>query len=157
MFIYGADFFLYRPGVVLAGIGAALTIPLSFGPVTIGPITFSLHWMLLGLTLVTLGLQCIYLGILAQLFFDYSGEVTKRWFARFPYTRTVLLAGGIFVAGVALNVWLVAYYVRHEFHLAPDAAVNYLGVTGLALMITGFVTFTFTLLLHSTAVVAWRR
>jgi len=84
MFIYGADFFLYRPGILLTIVGATLMLPLSFGPVTIGPITFSLHWMLLGLTLATLGLQCIYLGILAQIFFDYSGAVAKRWFGRFP-------------------------------------------------------------------------
>ena len=57
-----------------AVLGLALTLPLSFGPVTLGPIAFSLHWMLLGLTLATLGLQCVYMGILAQMFFDYSGE-----------------------------------------------------------------------------------
>jgi hypothetical protein len=157
MFIYGADFFLYRPGILLTALGAALMLPLSFGPVTIGPVMFSLHWMLLGLTLATLGLQCIYLGIIAQVFFDYSGEVTKRWFARFPYTRTVLVAASVFAGGLLLTGWLVFYYVRHQFHLAPDVGVNHLGVTGLFLMIAGFVTFTFTLLLHSTAVVVWRR
>jgi glycosyltransferase involved in cell wall biosynthesis len=157
MFIYGADFFLYRPGFLLAGLGAALMFPLSLGPLTIGPIVLSLHWMLLGLTLATLGLQCIYLGILAQIFFDYSGEVTRRWFSRFSYTRTVLLATGTFAAGLGLNAWLVTYYVRHGFRLTMEAPVNNLGVTGLFLMIAGFVTFTFTLLLHSTAVAVWRR
>jgi hypothetical protein len=158
MFVYGASFFLYGPGLVLTVLGAALMLPLSFGPVTLGPITFSLHWMLLGLTLATLGLQCVYLGILAQIFFDYSGETTKRWFARFPYTRTVLAAAGIFAAGLALTGWLVVYYVTHGLRLDdPNAHVNYLGVTGLFFTIAGFVTFTFTLLLHSTAVAVWRR
>jgi hypothetical protein len=157
MLVYGADFFLYRPGFVLAGLGLALLVPLSFGPITLGPMVLSLHWMLLGLTLATLGLQCIYLGILAQVFFDYSGELTGRWFARFAYTRTVLLSLGTFLAGVALNGWLVAYYVRHAFRLTIEAPVNNLGVTGLFLMIAGFVTFTFTLLLHSTAVIVWHR
>jgi glycosyltransferase involved in cell wall biosynthesis len=158
MFIYGASFFLYRPGLFFTVLGASLMLPLSFGPITLGPITFSLHWMLLGLTLATLGLQCVYLGILAQIFFDYSGETTKRWFARFPYTRTVLTAGGIFLAGLALTGWLLVYYVTHGLRLDYAAAhVNYLGVTGLFLTIVGFVTFTFTLLLHSTAVVVWRR
>jgi hypothetical protein len=157
MFVYGADFFLYRPGFLLAGLGAALMFPLSLGPVTVGPIVLSLHWMLLGLTLATLGLQCIYLGILAQVFFDYSGEVTKRWFSRFRYTRSVLFASGTFAAGLGLNAWLVAYYVRHGFRLTMEVPVNNLGVTGLFLMIAGFVTFTFTLLLHSTAVAVWRR
>src|SRR5580658_6512319 len=157
MFIYGADFFLYRPGLFLAIVGAALMLPLSFGPVTIGPITFSLHWMLLGLTLATLGLQCVYLGILAQTFFDYSGATTQRWFARFPYTRTVFLSAASFATGLACTGSMVVSYVRHDLHLADDAFVNYLGVTGLFLMIAGFVTFTFVLLLHSTAVVVWRQ
>jgi hypothetical protein len=156
MFVYGAAFFLYRPGFVLTALGVALTLPLSFGPVEIGPFVFSLHWMLLGVTLVTLGLQCIYLGILTQVFFDYSGEVTKRWFARFPYTRTVLGAAAVFVVGLGLTGWLLVHYLGHGLRLAPDLAANYLGVTGLLLMIAGFMTFTFTLLLHSTAVVVWR-
>jgi hypothetical protein len=157
MFIYGAAFFLYRPGLLLAAVGAALMLPLSFGPLTFGPVTFSLHWMLLGLTLATLGLQCTYLGILAQIFFDYSGETTKRWFARFPYNRTVLGAAGVFAAGLGLTGWLLVYYLTHGLRLDEGAHVNYLGVTGLFLTIAGFVTFTFVLLLHSTAVVVWRR
>jgi glycosyltransferase involved in cell wall biosynthesis len=157
MFVYGAAFFLYRPGFLLTAIGVALTLPLSFGPVRVGSVVFSLHWMLLGLTLATLGLQCIYLGILTQIFFDYTGETTKRWFALFPYTRTVLVAAGMFALGLVLTGWLLVYYVLHDFLLAPDGAENYLGVTGLLLMIFGFMTFTFTLLLHSTSVIVWRR
>jgi hypothetical protein len=157
MFVYGAASFLYRPGILLAAFGMALVLPLSFGPVTVGPVTFSLHWMLLGLTLGTLGLQSAYLGILAQVFFDYSGDRTKLWFARFPYTRTVLIAAAAFGTGLTLTGSLFVYYVRHGLRLAADLGINYLAVTGLFLMIVGFVTFTFTLLLHSTAVVVWRR
>ncbi|MGA3119771.1 MAG: glycosyltransferase family 2 protein [Polyangiaceae bacterium] len=157
MFVYGAGFFLYRPGFVLAAAGAALTLPVSFGPVRVGPIVLSLHWMLLGLTLTTLGLQCIYLGILTQVFFDYTGDTTARWFRRFPYTRTVLIAAAIFAIGLVLTGSLLAYYVHHRFLLSDDAPVDYLGVTGLLLMIVGFTMFTFTLLLHSTRVIVWRR
>ena len=132
-------------------------MPLSFGQIHVGPIVLSIHWMLLGLTLATLGLQCVYLGVLAQVFFDYSGVTTKRWFARFPYTRTVMLSAGAFAAGLGLEGWLVVYYVKHGFLLSFDAPVNNLGVSGMFLMIAGFVTFTFTLLLHSTAVVVWRQ
>jgi hypothetical protein len=35
--------------------------------------------------------------------------------------------------------------------------VTHLGVVGLLLMIVGFATFTFTLLLHATAFAVWRR
>ena len=97
------------------------------------------------------------MGILAQVFFDYSGDVTQRWFARFPYTRTVGIAAG-----------LVRHWRRADRRCwrplraprlpgRPTLAVNHLGVTGLLLMIAGFMTFTFTLLLHSTAVAVRRR
>jgi hypothetical protein len=157
MFTYGADFFLYRPGLVLTVLGVLLTLPLSLGPVVVGPLTLSLHWMLLGVTLVTLGLQCIYMGILAQVFFDYSGDVTRKWFARVPYTRSVAISAGLFGAGILFTAWLLVYYLRHDFLLAEDMPINHLGVTGLLLMIAGFMTFTFTLLLHSTAVAVWRK
>jgi glycosyltransferase involved in cell wall biosynthesis len=157
MFVYGADFFLFWPGVVLAVLGTILTLALSFGPVTLGPITLSLHWMLVGLCSATLGLQCIYMGILAQVFFDYSGDITKGWFSRFPYTRTVAGSALIFFIGLGLMGALLTFYLRHHFALEPGLAVNHLGVTGLFLMIAGFMTFTFTLLLHATAVAVWRR
>jgi glycosyltransferase involved in cell wall biosynthesis len=157
MFVYGADFFLFRPGLIMTALGAGLTLPLSLGPMTIGPVTLSLHFMLLGLTLATLGLTCVYQGILAQIFFDYSGEVTKRWFKRFPYSRTTLVAASLFVTGFSLSGVLLVYYVRHHYLLEAGEVVNHLGVTGLLLMIAGFMTFTFTLLLHSTAVAVWRR
>jgi glycosyltransferase involved in cell wall biosynthesis len=156
MFVYGASFFLYRPGFILAAIGFALTLPLTFGPLGVGPVVLSLHWMLLGLTLATLGVECIYLGILAQMFFDYSGAITKKWLARFPYTRTVVLSAALFVVGIALGASLIGSYVRHKLSLPIDSPVNYIGVTGMLFMILGFNTFTFTLLLHSTAVAVWR-
>jgi glycosyltransferase involved in cell wall biosynthesis len=157
MFVYGAAFFLYRPGFVMLSLGLLLLVPLSLGPVTLGPITFQLHWMLLGLTLATLGLQSIYLGNLVQIFFDYSGEPTRLWFARFPYTRTVLLCAASFAVGFALNLSLGVYYLEHHFRLTNELTLNHLAVTGLFLMIAGFVTFAFVLLLHSTSVVVWRR
>jgi glycosyltransferase involved in cell wall biosynthesis len=157
MFVYGAAFFLYRPGFVMLALGLLLLLPLSLGPIALGPIVFQLHWMLLGLTLATLGLQSIYLGILVQVFFDYSGDATRRWFARFPYTRTVLGSAAAFTMGLALNVWLGIEYLVHGFRLRTDLALNHLAVTGLFLMIAGFVTFAFVLLLHSTAVVVWRK
>jgi hypothetical protein len=157
MFVYGAAFFLYRPGIVLTLMGLVLTLPLTLGPVRLGPIEFSLHWMLFGLTLTTLGLQSTYMGILAQVFFDYSGNITKRWLARFPYTRTVGISAALFAVGVALGAVLIVSYVRNGLHLEVGTPANYVGVTGVLFMIAGFTTFTFTLLLHATAAVAWRK
>jgi glycosyltransferase involved in cell wall biosynthesis len=157
MFVYGANFFLYKPGLLLLALGLLLTVPLSRGAITLGPVTFSHNWMLLGLSLSILGLQCVYMGIISQVFFDYSGAITAKWFRRFPYTRTVGLSALAFVAGFAMSALLVRDYVRNAFSLATGDVTTYLGVMGLLLMIAGFMTFTFTLILHSTAVAVWRR
>ena len=46
-----------------------------------------------GMSLAIVGLQSVYLGILSQVFFDYSGEITARWFRRFPYNRIRVRVG----------------------------------------------------------------
>jgi len=157
MFVYGADFFLFKPGLLLLVLGLGLTLPLSFGTQTVGPITFSLHWMLLGVSLSILGLQCVFMGILTQVFFDYTGAVTGRWFRRFPYTRTVVVAAGLFIAGCLLTALLATSYIANHYLLLEGSPVNHLGILGLLLLVVGFMTFTFTLLLHSTAVAVRRR
>jgi glycosyltransferase involved in cell wall biosynthesis len=156
MFVYGASFFLYRPGFILLVLGLVLTLPLSFGAITLGPITFSIHWMLLGLTLTTLGLQCVYLGAIAQVFYDYTGGITRRWLKLFPYTRSVIGAALLFLAGVAMTGALLVKWIAGGFLLTLAMKVSYLAVTGLLFMIAAFMTFTFTLLLHATAVAVWR-
>jgi Glycosyl transferase family 2 len=158
MFVYGADFFVLRPGLVLLGAGLLLTVPLSFGPVTLGSVTFSLYWMLAGVTLTVVGLQNFYLGCLARVLYDATGEATARWTRTFPYNRTVALSALAFLLGVALLVPLVAEYFREGLALPDElGAVNHLAVLGIMLIIVGFTTFTFTLLLHALAVVSAER
>jgi hypothetical protein len=150
MFIYGADFFLFRPGTLLLGLGLLLTLPLSFGPIQLGKVTLSLYSMLIGMTLTVLGLQSTYLGILARVFFDFEGTKTLRWKKIFSYTRTVIISAAVFIVGMLLLAGLVYYYVQNNFRLeqVPNP-VGYLAVTGLLFMIASFMTFTFTLLLHA--------
>jgi glycosyltransferase involved in cell wall biosynthesis len=157
MLVYGADFFLFKPGLVLAALGSLLTLPLSLGPVTVGPITFSLHWMLLGMTLALLGLQCVYMGVLAKVFFDYTGETTAKWFRRFSYTKMVILSGVVFAVGLACEFMLTRLYLELGLRLPEGHPASHLAFTGLMLMIAGFMTFTFTLILHATALAVRRR
>jgi glycosyltransferase involved in cell wall biosynthesis len=151
MFVYGASFFLYRPGLVLLALGLLLTLPLALGPRTVGPLTLSLHFMLLGLTLTVTGLQCVYWGVLAKLHFDYSGQQTTKWLRRVPYTRTVLLSAAGFAAGVGAAAPLLHTYLSGGYALPELGPENYLAVLGLLMVIASFMTFAFTLLLHSTA------
>lgn len=156
MFVYGANFFLFKPGVLLLVLGLLVTM-LSLGEATIGPVSFSLLWMTFGVSLAILGLQSIYMGVLTQVFFDYSGAATERWFRRFPYTRTVWGSWLLMLLGALASGWLALTYVSQGLRLRDGAQVNYIGVLGLLLLIVGFMTFTFTLVLHSTRVAIRRR
>jgi glycosyltransferase involved in cell wall biosynthesis len=153
MLVHGAEFFLFKPGIVLFVLGLLLTLPLSFGGITIGPVTFSLYWMLIGLTLSVVGLQSIYFGCLAHIFLDYTGKERRRWCRVFRYTSSVIASALLFALGFALSVTVLIYYLTHDLSLpTASSAIVHLGITGLLFMIAGFSTFCFTLLLHATEV-----
>jgi glycosyltransferase involved in cell wall biosynthesis len=157
MFVYGADFFVLRPGLVVLALGLLLTLPLSFGPIDLGFITFSLYWMLAGVTLTVLGLQNFYLGVLAQVLYDGTGKARERWLRLFPYNRTVAIAALLFVVGVALGIPLLTKYIGGGLELDEIGRAGHLAVTGLMLTILAFTTFTFTLLLHAFVLFGERR
>ena len=150
MFVYGADFFVFKPGLILLAVGLVLTLPLTFGSIRIGAVTFSLYWMLAGFTVTLVGLQCVYLGCLARVLYDFTGATRRRLHAIFPYTRMTLLSAAGVAIGIVLTLPLVASYVQNGLSLPERVGVmNYQAVTGLLLVIAGFWTFVFTLLLHA--------
>ena len=149
MFVYGSDFFMLKPGVLLALLGLLLTLPVSFGDVDVGPVTLSLNWQYLGLAVLVVGLQFAFLGCVAQVLFDFTGRRRRRWLRLFPYTRSVLIAFVVTLVGLGLCVPLVETYLSQGLALERvDARENHLAVTGLATIIAGAQLFVFTLLLH---------
>jgi glycosyltransferase involved in cell wall biosynthesis len=151
MFVYGADFFALKPGLALLALGLVLTLPLSLGPFQLGPVHFSLYWMLLGMTLTLLGMQSFYMGCLAQVLHDYSGAARKRWLRIFPYTRTVLASAAAFAIGLILAATLAVDYLRSGLSLNATDRIPYLGALGLLMLVASFMTFTFVLLIHAAA------
>lgn len=151
MFVYGADFFVYKPGILLACLGLVLTLPLTFGPIEIGPLSFSLYWMLIGMTLTLVGLQSFYAGCLAQMLYDETGTSRKRWVGVFRYDRTVGICAATFVAGLVLSSFLVSKYIRLGLTLDGIGATEHMTITGLMLMIASFTTFVFMLLVQALA------
>jgi hypothetical protein len=151
MFVYGVEFFAFKPGLVILALGLLVTLPLALGPVQIGPIHFSLYWMLLGMTLTLLGLQSFFIGCLAQVLHDYSGRARRRWLRIFPYTRSVAVSAAIFAAGLVLALALAVDYVRSGLALSTADRIPYLGALGLLMMVGSFMTFTFVLILHAAA------
>ena len=150
MLLFGADFFLLRPGLALLALGLLLTVPVSLGPVPLGPVTLSLNWMLLGLTLSVVGMQCFYLGCIVQVMYQYSEAAAGRWLRLFAYDRAMLAAGLFCLAGLALGLPLILEYWRGGLRLPPvPSRQMHLAVLGLLLLVAGFHTFSGTLVLHA--------
>jgi glycosyltransferase involved in cell wall biosynthesis len=153
MFVYGADFFVFKPGLVALALGLLLTVPLAGGPIDLGPITLSLYWMLLGMALTSLGLTAVLLGAVAQVLFDYTGRFKRRWLRLMPYTRTVFAAATLVLLGIALLIPLVVAYISHHYKLEPAIDYrNHMAVLGITMMLCGFLLFAFTLLVHGAVV-----
>ena len=149
MFVYGSDFFVFKPGIVLALIGLIVTLALSFGNLSLGAVTLSLNWQFLGLAIFVSGLQAFFLGCIAQILFDYVGRRTSRWLRIFSYTRTVIVALALILLGVGLAVPLVVGYLSDDLRLSSANYVqDHLAVTGLSVAIAGAELFAFVLLLH---------
>lgn len=158
MFVWGADFFCLMPGVAMLVAGLLLTLPMIAGPQTLGPVTFSLNWMLLGLVLGVVGLQSAMTGLIARIVYDRTGRKRARILAALPYDRTVLAAVALFVIGVGLAAPLVADYVRFGLALAePSIAANHRAIVGLMAVAFAFLVFVNTLVLHATALLAAER
>lgn len=153
MFVHGAEFFLFKPGVFLFALGMLGVLPLTFGDRTIGGMTLSLYSMMISTTVAALGLHAIYFGIIARVFLDYDGGERQRWQRLFAYTKTVLASAGLFTVGLGCLTALVVSYFRHGRSVPPpESAIDHLAITGLLFMIIGFSTFCFTLVLHATEV-----
>ncbi|MEY2577397.1 MAG: hypothetical protein QOI49_221 [Verrucomicrobiota bacterium] len=145
MLVYTPDSFLLRPGIALTAIGALISCALAMGPVTIGGVGFSLYWLLFGVTCVTLGYSSIQIGVLARVMHGLRPESLKRLRQILSYDRGMLLSTGcVFIGGVLLST-LVYHYLNSEFKLFE---ISHPAIFGLLLIIAGFQTFCFTLLLE---------
>jgi glycosyltransferase involved in cell wall biosynthesis len=145
MFLYAPDFFLLLPGMALLSLGLALLVALGPGPLHIGSLGLDLHWMLLALVIAVLGYSAVQLAVLARVHYNFSPRFTERVLRLISYNRGVLASVVLVVLGLIPNVALLVQWLGHGLKLSD---INHPAVLGLALIVLGFQTFAFTLLLH---------
>ena len=145
MLVYSPDTFLLAPGFLLMLAGLFLSVPLGFGPLVIGGVGFELHWMLLGVTCATLGYGCIQVGILARIMHGLRPGLAGKIQKTLAYDRGMIVAGLFIILGLFFGGQLVWHYVQGGLRLA---IISYRAILGLLLIILGFQTFGFTLLLE---------
>jgi Glycosyl transferase family 2 len=92
------------PGVLAFVLGMAVVIPLTFGPVQVGPLRLVLHPMLVGAVLTIIGWQMIQLGVLVRVCLPLPAGVTDRLsdFVNRRLTIERVLLGGAVVLGFGI-------------------------------------------------------
>jgi hypothetical protein len=145
MLVYTPDSFLLKPGIFLTMLGTLIACALALGPITIGGVGFSLYWLLFGVTCVTLGYSSIQIGVLARVMHGLRPKSLERLRTVLSYDRGMLLSAGCVLVGIVLLSALVYHYLNAEFRLFE---ISHPAIFGLLLIIVGFQTFCFTLLLE---------
>jgi len=145
MLVYTPDSFLLKPGIALMAIGLLLSLGLAGGPLLIGNIGFGLYWMLLGVTCTTLGYSSVQIGVLARVMHGLRPLFVRRVQKLVTYDRGMLVAALAVALGTMLLGTLVYRYLNHGLRLQ---AISHPAILGFLLIILGFQTFCFTLLME---------
>ena len=145
MLVYSPDSFLLKPGLILSAVGFSLSLSLSFTTFTIGNIAFNLHWMLLGLACAILGYSCLQIGVFACIIHGMRPSTSQPAEKYLTYNTGMLVSGITTAIGLGLDAELVSKYIANGFRL-PEFSKP--AIFGLLLIILGFQTFCFTLLIE---------
>jgi glycosyltransferase involved in cell wall biosynthesis len=148
-FLYAPDFFLWWPGWAALAVGLVLSVLLAAAPLDVGSFSLGLHWSLLALVLTMLGYSALQLATLARVHHDFEPRFADRVLRLVSYNRGICTAFVLFVAGLIPNIVLVVDWISGGLSLDE---VSHPAVFGLTLIVLGFQTFAFTLLLHSLAI-----
>ena len=145
MLVYSPDSFLLKPGLALFVASLLLALSLAGGPRTLAGIGLNLHFMLFAMTCATLGYSCVQIGVLARNLHCLRpgfARPLQRWIT---YDRGMIVSGALTATGLALGGVLLVRYFAGGLRLAE---ISYPAIFGLLLIIIGFQTFCFTLLIE---------
>lgn len=150
MLLYAPNQMIVKPGLFFLLVGLVLIFMQVNGPVKLGPITFSINFMLLGLTLSVLGFSSIQMGTLVMLFSSlnklFQNNITRFISRHLTYTRGMVLGFLSFMLGLILVCTLVFQWYFQGFKLQ---FLPWYVIFGLLLIIFGTQTVLFTLTYQS--------
>jgi hypothetical protein len=126
------------PGVLAFVLGLAMVVPMTFGPVNLGPVHLILHPMLVGAVLTIIGWQMIQLGVLVRICLPLPAGVTDRLSEVVNRHLTIerTLLGGAAVLGVGLLAGLAISIKWATEGFGPLQEVRP-GITALVLCVLG--------------------
>jgi glycosyltransferase involved in cell wall biosynthesis len=146
MFLYAPDFFLMKSGFCTFLLGLILVFSLLlWHSIKLGGITLEGHGMFLGATLTVVGYSAVQMAIVSRIFYDFLPVKNLLYKRLFRYDNGVIGGSVLMATGLALLLHFVAVYIKSGFLLQK---ISNPAILGLLLIILGFQTFTFTLIIQ---------
>lgn len=117
MLLFSPTWLFLIPGGICMLLGLVPLIALSNGPVRIGPLSFDIHYMVLGSLLTILGFQLVTTGMFAKVYSHaarlYAPDATMNLLTRyFNLERGLLVGAVIFVAGFLMDASILVRWLH---------------------------------------------
>lgn len=115
---HAPDQMMTLPGLIMLALGLLLVFSQLRGPVSLGFTSLDIHYMILGVTLSLVGTSATSLGLVVGATMP-AGRVRllslltpfHRWYS---FDTAAILAGFLFVAGCAIDGFVLAYWLYHD-------------------------------------------
>lgn len=150
IFIFGADFFLYKLGLLMTLIGLSGITILFNGPILIGYIGLNLHWMLLFALIFLVGLQFVLMGILAKSIYYLEVKRDLKWNKIFSLDIVTPISLIMTTLGILCMYPLLDTYLKNDLRLSSTlGVVSYHTVGGICIILSSIIYFTSSLIFNA--------
>jgi glycosyltransferase involved in cell wall biosynthesis len=142
LLIFCPRWLFFYPGALLFALGAFVMALLLPGPVSLGAVTLDVHSLLYASGAVVMGFQAMQFWVFARLYGAVTGllpeaERLNRALSRFGLEAALLLAGAIFLLGLALGGWSLAQWGARDFGTLQGAGVMRMAIASVTAMLIG--------------------
>lgn len=142
LLIFCPRWLFFYPGALLFALGALVMALLLPGPVSLGAVTLDVHSLLYASGAVVMGFQAMQFWVFARLYGAVTGllpeaERLNRALSRFGLEAALLLAGAIFLLGLALGGWSLVQWGARDFGALQGAGVMRMAIASVTAMLIG--------------------
>lgn len=131
MLLFSPRWLFLQPGFALIAIGTVLGALLVRGPLHLGALTLDVHTLLFAAVAVLIGFQSVAFAVFTKVFAIQSGVLPadprlQRWLQWANLEKGLACGGGLALAGLALSLYAVGVWGRHDFgNLAPGELLRW--------------------------------